>query len=272
MAPASAEGDAVALSLGVRFVAALKNPALSDVSLHSERDGTATPASKICLASCSPVFMQMLTGPFAETKKTCMRSLEIGASAAPQSPSLSVSCAFGGEALAAVVTFSASDEVPALENMSIELLCEILEASEYYDISGLRFQTKTLLIQRVEDEAEDACVVLQGVWERWSADDFGTGFAREVAEAALKENDRSAETALANCGILCESAMATVLGREFIDADETELCRSLLTWVSAGDGEERRTAGARLAESLSLKKLSPAFLLQVVASSPWLIP
>lgn len=268
MAPASAGRNA----LGARFVAALKNPALSDVTLRSECDGTATPAAKICLASCSPVFMKMLTGPFAETKETYVRSLEIGASASPQSPSLSVNCAFGGETLAAVVAFSASDEVPALESRSIELICEILEACEYYDISGLRLQAKTLLIQRVEDKAEDACVVLQSVWERWSADDFGAGFAGEVAEAALKEIDRSAETALANCGMMCERAMAMVLGREFIDADETELSRALLTWVSAGDGEERRTAGARLAEGLSLEKLSPSFLLEVVASSPWLIP
>ena len=110
-----------------RLRAVLSDPSLLDVTLVSERDGSHTPAAQLLLASCSPMFSRMLAGSFAEAASR----RKAGADA------LSVRSAFGGEVLAAIVAFAATNDAPVLRCGDAVLLAELLEACEYYAIDGL---------------------------------------------------------------------------------------------------------------------------------------
>lgn len=266
-----------------RIAAALENPSLSNVSLFSESDGSRTSAPAILLASMSPVFLQMLTGPFAEGIDRSRKKIKASWSRCSARADTSscrdssaravrtVRCTFRGEVLAAVVEFGATNDSPALSSGSVELLSEILEAGTTYDIPDLQAKACNRLIAIAEKEPEHACKILQTVWDRWQAANFGNGLAGKVAEAALRVIDgseigRFSEDALAYCGCLCEEAMKFILQRQSIVADEMVLFEALQRWLGSG-GEGRASAGTDLATCLSLEKMSSKFLRDVVSIS-----
>lgn len=133
-----------------RLVTVLENPDLADIALLSERDGTKTTAPAFQLASCSPVFLRMLTGPFSEgLNRNCKRtktSADADTSLSRYSSLPAVSCAFSGEALATVVSFAATNDAPSLSSGSVDLLIEILEVATYYDIEGLLAKARSKAI------------------------------------------------------------------------------------------------------------------------------
>lgn len=267
-----------------RLAAASANPALADLTVLSERDGTKTPAIAVLLASCSPVFTQMLTGGFAEggpAQKRSRRSFEgihdsgdgEGAGAAADgsaSSTRAVRSSFSGEALAAVVEFAATNFAAALTGESVVILRELYEAADYYDIGGLRATVVQKLIACAQVKPEDACLVLEAGWGIWQADDFGSSGVGAVASAALEVVEKSADVALSNCGCLCEGAMDKVLSMKFVGATEDDLFRALQRWhlhPVLSDNGDRKDAVRRLVNRLSLNKMSPSFLANNVAKS-----
>ena len=239
-----------------RLRAVLSDPSLLDVTLVSERDGSHTPAAQLLLASCSPMFSRMLAGSFAEAASR----RKAGADA------LSVRSAFGGEVLAAIVAFAATNDAPVLRCGDAVLLAELLEACEYYAIDGLQLKAKRALLARAA-RSEEACSVLQAVWESSAADGrSGTSSGGEVANAALQTIDEAHATALQHCSCLCEGAMKRVLSSERTGADEADLFDALHRWVCA-DGARRGEASDRLVECLSYDLMPPSFLRDVVAPS-----
>jgi hypothetical protein len=239
-----------------RLRAVLIDPALLDVTLVSEQDGSQTPAAQLLLASCSPMFSRMLAGSFAEAVSLRKAGADV----------LSVHCQFGGEVLAAIVAFAATNDTPALRGGDVELLAELLEASEYYAIDGLQLKAKRALLSHAA-RSEEACIVLQAVWERSAADGrSGTSSAGEVANAALTTIDEAHITALQHTGCLCEGAMRRVLSSERTGANEASLFDALHRWVCA-DEARRGEASDRLVACLSYDLMPPSFLRDVVAHS-----
>ena len=111
---------------------------------------------------------------------------------------------------------------------------------------------------------EEACSVLQAVWESSAADGrSGTSSGGEVANAALQTIDEAHATALQHCSCLCEGAMKRVLSSERTGADEADLFDALHRWVCA-DGARRGEASDRLVECLSYDLMPPSFLRDVV--------
>lgn len=128
----------------------------------SDFDASKTSASAILLASCSPVFLHMLTGSFAEGGKRRRNRdrrnrnsdvLTVGKSRF----SRTVRSAFSGEALKAIVAFSITINVSAFASASVELMIEVLEASEYYDIALLGMKASSHLKSRAAVKPADAC-------------------------------------------------------------------------------------------------------------------
>jgi hypothetical protein len=239
-----------------RLRSVLMDPTLLDVTLVSEQDGSQTPAAQLLLASCSPMFSRMLAGSFAEAASRRQAGADV----------LSVHSAFGGEVLAAIVTFAATNDTPALRGGDVELLAELLEASEYYAIDGLQLKAKRALLGHAA-RSEEACIVLQACWERSAADGrSGTSSAGEVANAALTTIDEEHVTALEHTGCLCEGAMRRVLSSERTGANEANLFDALHRWVCA-DEDRRGEASDRLVACLSYDLMPPSFLRDVVAHS-----
>lgn len=248
-----------------RLKEALANPAVTDLVVVSDRDGTKTPASAFLLASCSPIFTSMLTGTFLESadqERARKRSRTRFGITSPSpfstfSSPRSVRSSFSGEALSSFVAFSATNDAPMLWSGNVRVLAEILEASEYYDIDGLGFKARRQLIARAKKVPEDACAVLDSVWVRWSADDFGPGPAEEVAYAAMEVIDESVNKALMNCECLCEEAMVKVLSSQTVGVDEYSLFLALQRWVqetAEGRGEGSIDAVRRLVACQSFEK------------------
>lgn len=243
-----------------RLSIALSNPDLCDVVLQSDSDGSTTPASTLFLAACSPVLRNMLTGAFAEgAARGRKRPLEEGAAPPVRSP-------FSREVVATVLSFAATNDAPALWTGSTQLLSEILEASEYYDIAGLKEKVGGQLFVRAKEVPAEACGVLEAVWGGWEAGSFGSGCAGKVGETALSVIDGAADVALLGCGCLCEAAMEKVLGLKFIGFGEAEIFNALKRWVDV-DAGNRIVAGGRLVSYVSLSLLSPSFLTGVVEKS-----
>lgn len=246
-----------------RLTAVLENPALSDLVLLSERDGSKTPAPTLVLASCSKVFLQMLTGSFAEgTVRDGKRSVASSGASTPTRRTIRAS--FSGEVLSAVVEFAATNDASLLWEGSVELLGELFEAAEYYDMDCLRTKASRHLIARAQAEVPDqACAVLMAVWGRWEADDFGKDtYAFQVAQAALSSMANKGVEALVGCDCLCEEALEKVLALQFVCLDNADLFNTVKKWVSSSK-ESRTIPGKRLVSSLPLDRFPPSFLATV---------
>lgn len=71
--------------------------------------------------------------------------------------------------------------------------------------------------------------------------------------------------ALAKIGCLSEAAIEKVLRLKCLDASEEEMFNALQRWCSYSSEDNRTDAAQRLIGCLSLKKMSPSFLKNVVA-------
>lgn len=116
-------------------------------------------------------------------------------------------------------------------------------------------------------------MVLAAVWDFWFADYFRAGGHHGVggvASAALEVVKKCGDVALANCGCLCEEAMAKVLSMKSVTATGEVLFLALRRWifqpVSVG-AVNRTIAARRLINHLSLQKMAPSFLLDVAFKS-----
>lgn len=253
----------------------LANPDLADVALVSDRDGSKTLAHKNFLGSCSPVFMRKLMGGFAEAtnvsrdekrRKPGSVAVALGYENLP-APVRTVTSAFRGEVLAAIVSFATTNDAALLWSGEIEVLKEIFEAAEYYQISGLIEKVKQQLIHRAQSKPLNACRVLEAVWEKWAACNFVSNTAGDIAHGALLAIRTYPDEALLGCGCLCEDAMQEVLAMENISTGEESLFNALLRW-SNHDGSDvviRRRAMERLATCFSFEHMSPSFLTGVVS-------
>lgn len=281
MARGAAEEAADNAAVVARLVAALHNPDLSDLVITSDRDGSKTTTPAFLLASCSSVFTRMLKENVSEkadhfrTRKR-IRTRSNGSSSAstsiesPFSTQNEITSSFSGDALTAVVMFAATNDAPALWTGSVELLGEILTASEHYDISVLGFKAKNQLVAHVAEAPKSACHVLESVWKKWSSDAFGAGLAGEVADAALKAFEVSADVALNSCGCLSEGAMQKILSSPSLNADENTMFCALQRWVNDSgicNDKNKDDVVKRLVACLSFEKMTPSFLKKVVANS-----
>lgn len=257
-----------------RLVAALQNPGLSDMALVSECDGTSAAVPAFLLASCSPVFKQMLTGPFAESTNQGQKRRRTAGKADSSVPE--VSCAFSGQALVAAVSFAATNDSALLLSGTVEDLSDILEVATYCDISGLLAKAVRQMIASVYIKPAEACATLMSVWGRWKADDFDDGPAGKIAKAALMVIDGTGiggsgiggrpGVGLMNCDCLCEEAMKFLLCRQSIVATGMVLFEALQRWLAA-DEKARASAGVGLVACLSLEKMPAAYLRDVVSKS-----
>lgn len=100
-----------------RLTAVLENPDFSDLPLLSERECSNTPAATRVLASCSKVFLQMLTGPFVEGAERGGKQRKADSGAAEVGPTnRTLISSFSCEVLSAVLEFAATNNA-SLENM-----------------------------------------------------------------------------------------------------------------------------------------------------------
>lgn len=191
-----------------------------------------------------------MTGPFAEGARRWQkrRKARDGAGTSDSSIALTIGCAFSGEALSAVVAFAVSNDAPALWNGSAGLLSEIFEASDYYDIFDPRCKAKRQLSLRAEEFSDEVCVVLEAVWDRWYAVEFGDGTADTVANIALAAIDELGDEALMSRRGLCESAMAKVFSSSNTSGSEVDLFKALQIW----EAQLTRKIGLMLRSASSL--------------------
>lgn len=131
-------------------------------------------------------------------------------------PVRTVASSFRGEVLAAIVSFSTTNDAALLRSAEIEVLKDVFEAADYYQISVLGEKVKQQLIGRAHSKPLNACRVLEAVWEEWAASGFVSNTAGDTAHGALLAIRTYPDEALLGCGCLCVDAIQEVLAMETI--------------------------------------------------------
>jgi len=243
-----------------RLAAATKKE-YSDVFLVSDADGSAVPAVRFLLASCSDVFARMLFGDFSEGNGS-----ETNQKRAKRSGNArEVRSAYQRATLKAVVAFSVFNDAPLLHNGTAAELVELLEAGNYYGIEVLRAKANKAMLARVTSPV-DACSLLNAALEHGKGRNI-IGL-NECACAALATLERQPEEALNYVFCLSEPALKVVLSSPQIAANEEELFIVLQRWCNAQHADDQ-TAKQLLASCLSLERMSPTFLRDVVRPTGW---
>lgn len=79
----------------------------------------------------------------------------------------------------------------------------------------------------MREKQEDACPVLDAVWERWSAVEFKMDGGGLLAHVALVAIEKSAHVTLSKIGGVSEGAMQSVLRINCLDVSEEDMFNAL---------------------------------------------